>query len=199
MTNVAQVRGLVLQDSQSGHNPKCVKCATASGDSVAIAVGDVVKLSGGSDARGRPTVAQLAAGSAGTGQTPYGVVVGVEPVLNTLFNHYRLASTTTAVFVCVDPAAEYIVNVNGTGLTNAMVGSVFNVKVSAINTTFGRSGFELDSADTSTSSDATLPLRLLGIVNDPLNVDLASGAVTNSRAIVKLNGTSASYAGQVGA
>lgn len=198
MANVANISGFVLDKNiNGGFMPSSITCATASGDSVAIAKGDIVKLVGGSDVRGRPIVAQIAAGSATVGQTPFGVVTGVQPLLNTLYNNYRLASTTTQLKVCVDPNALYSCNVAGAGLTTSSVGETANVVVGSISTVFGKSAMQLDSADTSGSS-ATLPLRIMGILDNPLNVDLASGAVTNSRAIVKLNGTAITGLGTAG-
>ena len=79
MANVSKINGFnpVKHLNGSPYNGQATMYAHSSGDSTALFVGDVVKLSGSANTSGIQYVTAATAGSAGTGAAAVGVVVGV--------------------------------------------------------------------------------------------------------------------------
>lgn len=146
----------------------------AAADSVAIYLGDVVSLTGTSDATGvYQTVAQSAAGDT----TIVGVAVGFRtdvpmyaPAALAGSNsiprdmNYAAASTLTYVAVVDDPFVIYEAQEDSVGaaLAAADVGENCDIVVGAGSTTTGLSGMQIDS---STHTSSTANLRILSLAD----------------------------------
>lgn len=184
MANTDWVHGLRLVGKLGGGVPSVRRYWADSADSTAMFIGDLVKISGTSDATGQyASVAQCAAGDAAVG-----VLVGVDQVdgvaigSTNLNRRHRPASTAMFVMVCDDPLAIYEIQEDSDGgaLAATDIGLNADVIVAAGNATTGNSGMELDTSTKNTT--ATLVLRILGLVPSP---DNAIGA--NSKVLVKIN------------
>ncbi len=171
MANADIVSGLKLVGHLHGCVPSVNRYWADSDDTVAMFIGDLVKISGTSDATGTyASVAQCAAGNASVG-----VLVGVDQVEGVaigsvnLYRRHRPASTAMYVWVCDDPHAIYEVQDDGVSATMAAtdIGLNANVIVAAGNATTGMSGMELDTDSKATT--ATLQLKIQGIVDRPDN------------------------------
>lgn len=135
--------------------------STASGDNVAIYVGDPVKLSGTSSTINGVVYTDV--DQAATGDVMVGVVVGVLPdTADSLI--YRAASTTRRVLVATDPDLEYEIQEvsGGTALTAAAIGLNANIVVGTGSTITGMSGVELNNVGEDTTN--TLDVQILGLV-----------------------------------
>lgn len=152
------------------------------GSHSAMYIGDVVKMT--SDGY----LDIFAAGDSAV--TAIGVVVGVEVNrgLNvvTEFPGYMPANVAGKVFVVTDPNVLFEVQEDGVGgsLALADVGQNIEIINGTGSTSTGLSGIEIDSSTKATT--ATLPFRLLKLVNRPDN-ELGSTATPKARWIVKFN------------
>jgi hypothetical protein len=135
--------------------------STASGDNVAIYIGDPVKLSGTSSTVNGVVYTDV--DQAATGDVIIGVVVGVLPDVATDLI-YRAASTTRRLLVATDPDLEYEIQEvsGGTPLAAADIGLNANFVVGSGSTITGRSGVELNNSGEATTN--TLDLQILGLV-----------------------------------
>ena len=135
---------------------------TASGDNVAIYVGDPVKLSGTAQVVNGVTYTDV--DQAATGDVVLGVVVGVLPETDESLK-YRAASTVRRLCVADDPSLVYEIQEvsGGTALTTAAIGLNANFVVGTGSTVTGLSGVELNNATEDTTN--TLDLQIVGIVN----------------------------------
>ena len=150
--------------------------ATAATDAVAIFPGDLVKLTGGTDASGIPIVAQAAAGD-----IPVGVMTAIFPNGADLTQLYRKASVATYIYAVTDPNTIYEAQANAAvALTDATKNC--SIVVAAGNTVTGASGMQLDTAGT-TNTTNTLTLRLMGFSQALNNIPNA----TYNKMYVKIN------------
>jgi hypothetical protein len=136
--------------------------STASGDNVAIFLGDPVKLSGTSTTINGVVYADV--DQAATGDVIIGVVVGVLPVTNDSLI-YRAASTARRLLVATDPSLLYEIQEvsGGTALTAAAIGLNADFVVGTGSTITGMSGVELNNSGEATTN--TLDLQILGLVS----------------------------------
>jgi len=127
-----------------------------SSDGVAVFINDVVKLAGSSDVDGIPTAAQVV-----TGDTPVGIVVGIEPDYSNLEIKYRAAASGRYVWVNTDPHVLFEIQVSAAFIADN-VGQNADLLVAAGSVLSGLSGMELDS--TSIAGTSTLVLAIEGIM-----------------------------------
>ena len=156
-----------LQSLGSGdYTGKTTKYVHASGDSVALFIGDPVKFAGGVDTDGKtPTVE-----AASTASDVYaGVVVRVQFSADALTTTYCVASTRREVFVMTDPDAEYLVQEDSDAGYIAAADVGYNVQAIAGtgDTNTGLSGYEIDSSTAATTN--THGWRILRMWEDPDN------------------------------
>ena len=158
MANKDTVFGFRLIGSLNGGNARVRPYTVASGDAVAMYVGDGVKLTGtasaGHDGVIRPVVAQVAAT-----ETLVGVVVGFAPDPDYPNQIYRTASTLRTAYVCDDPYAIFEIQADDT-FDADYVGENGDVVVAAGSTVTGLSGMEWDVA---THTSATEQIRVIGV------------------------------------
>lgn len=187
MANVARVNGFKAVKYVNGAvwNGQANTYFIPSSDSTAVAVGDVVKLTGAGDSQGVPAVARIANGST---DVPVGVVVGlvIDPTnLNT--PQYRVASTNRYVLVADDPNIVYEVNCSGTAAYATDPGLNTGVSLGAgVSTTTGNSSMQADLATKATTS--SLPFRIIGFVQRP---DMDYSDTSNAKVLVTFNTHSA--------
>lgn len=112
---------------------------------------------------------------------PVGVVVGWEVNPSALDRLYHAASSTYAVYVCVDPNVLLEAQVDTAGLAVTDVGLNIDFVVAAGSTTSGVSNMQLDGGTEATTADE--PLKLMGAVNRMDN----EPALAYSRWIVMFN------------
>lgn len=165
----------------SPYNGATLRCVIAAADATATFIGDPVILDGSGSDDGYPGVSQCAAG-----EPVFGVVTAFEANPDGLSDQYRKA--TTKRYCQVVPVTNAYFEVQSdddtTALTPAMIGSNAGYEVAAGDTSYGVSGFELDSSDNATTS--TLDLQIVALVDRPDNL-LAGTGSTNKNAIVKFN------------
>jgi hypothetical protein len=196
MANANTPRGLspVKTITGAAWNEQGNLYAIANDASNTYAIGDVVKVAGGSDATGIPYVTKAA-----TTDTPVGVVVGVrvaDPTvslvgttlaLNTIY--LPLSSGTRYVYVVDDPNVIFEVQGDATGVAAADVFKNAGLTITANQTTLAMSS-PLSNTVLNASSflaiasagSLALPLQIIGLVQD---VNNAPGAYAN--ALVKWN------------
>jgi len=159
-----------------------VEVITLDATHAAMYIGDVIKMT--SD--GYPEI--FAAGDSAV--TALGVVVGVEVNrgLNaaTEFPGYMPLNIAGKVHVVTDPSVIFEVQEDGVGGSLALADAGLNIEIinGGGSATTGVSGMEIDSSTKATT--ATLPFRLLKLVNRPDN-ELGSTATPNARWLVKFN------------
>lgn len=129
-------------------------------------MGDLVEDDGAGVAVGDG--AYQSVGRAEASDAVLGVVVGWEPDPAALDRLYHKASASThAVFVCTDPSVVLEAQTNDDGLAVTDVGLNVDFVVAAGSTTTGASNMEVDG--TTEATTATLPLKLIGMVDTPDN------------------------------
>lgn len=196
MANVNTPRGLSPVGTLTGaaYNEQGRLYAIANDASNTYAIGDVVKVAGGSDANGIPYVTKYAAGD-----IPVGVIVGIRVAdpgvslvgttlaLNQIY--LGLNSGTRYVFVVDDPNVVFSVESDSTGVAAADVFKNADLTVTANQTTLSQSSplsnAVLDSASIlalGSSGSLDLPLQIIGIEQIQNN---APGAYAN--VLVKWN------------
>lgn len=139
----------------------------ATDTSAAVYVGGLVKLAGGADANGIPTVT----GNVASGNPVVGVVVSVEPVTADSTMH-RVNSTARYVNVADDPNLLFEVQEDsdggalGAGAAGATCTLVGFTSGSAVT---GRSAIEIDSSGLSETSDTDDDVRIIRLAQRPDN------------------------------
>lgn len=211
MANTSKINGFrpVKHVTGAPYNGQCNIYGTASGDSTALFVGDVVKLAADGNAAGIQYVTAHAAGTAGTGQPALGVVVGV---LNTKLDPvdgrmsagsisldtpvYRPASTEQYVLVADAPDIIYEVEATAAGSAHSFavtsVGQNANIYAGAGSTVTGNSQHSLNMSDVGATS--TLPFKILGVSKKIDNE--VTGNYT--KVLVKINNHQFNSVGTVG-
>ncbi len=184
MANTSRINGFrpVRYLSGAAWNGKVSKYVTVTGDSTAIFVGDLVKLSTTGDSEGFRTVVQAAAAD-----PVIGVVVGVEPDFSNLnAAPYRVGSTRRVLMVVDDPNVLFEVQEDGDTdpLEMPDIGLNADVIVGSGSTTTGQSAMQLDSTTHATS--ATAVLKLMEVVQRADN-EFPSGGTAYTRWLVKIN------------
>lgn len=167
-SGLSPVRGVYGQPFNGSVN----QYSTAAGDSVAIFIGDPVKLVGTSQVINGQTFADIA--QAATGDIIVGVVVAVLPdTRDSLL--YRAGSTARIVLVADDPNDLFEAQdvSTGTPLAAADIGNNVNFVVAAGSTFTGLSGVTLNN--TTEAGTNTLDLKIVGFVNRADNEVGASG------------------------
>lgn len=182
MANADAPRGFepVNADGQS-YCGRVNKYYVPAGNGTAIFIGDLVKLTGTSDASGKNPAVEVAA----AGEVSIGAVVGWQSREWTPDDDdttYLAASTAGYIHVADDPDQLFKAQEDSDTSTLAAtsVGLNFNFVVGAGDTVSGRSGMEIDSNTGATNG--ALPLQLLRLVPREDN-ELGS----NAEWIVKIN------------
>ncbi len=162
MANADRAVGLLPVRHLSGapYNGAADVYSTASGDAVAMFVGDPVTLAGTSSTVNGVVYADVK--QAATGGIVVGVVVGFMPdTAESLI--YRAASTTRRVLVATDPALLYEIQEvsGGTALAAADIGLNADFVVGSGSTITGKSGVELNNVGEATTN--TLDLQIVGL------------------------------------
>jgi hypothetical protein len=152
--------------------------AIPAADATATFVGDIVKLSGTSDADGVATVIQAAAGN-----MPVGVIIGFVPDFSNLALQYRLASTLRYCWVADSPDLIFEMQEDAVGgaLALASVGLNADIIVGAGSVITGQSGMQLDTS--TAAATATLVLQILGFIQRPDN----EVATANAKILCRFN------------
>lgn len=167
MANVDRVNGFRLLSPKEGKYVQ--QCSIAAGYGTALAVGDVVKSSGTTDASGLVTINVAAAGDT----TAMGVIIGFDgpPNRDNLSQSYSPASTAATALVYTDPFARYVVQEDSDTSTLAItdVGQLIDLIDAGVDTATGSSGMEIDSSSVTTSGQ----FRILELYRAP---DNATGA-----------------------
>lgn len=167
MANVSRPSGYrpVKHLDGSAWNGQLETFAVLASDATALYAGDLVKLSGAADANGVPAITRCTANT----DAPIGVVTGFAPDITNLNNPgaYRAASTARMALVCVDPTVVYEVQASGTYGVATDSGLNSGSTYTAGSATTGVSGMQLDLATKATT--ATLPLKIIGVVQRPDN------------------------------
>lgn len=186
MANTNKVNGFrpVRYLNGAPWNGQANKYVIPAGNGTATFIGDLVKADATGDDAGYQTVVQAAASNA-----VLGVIVGMEVTPGSLDTpQYRAASTRRVVWVADDPNLIFEAQEDGDTdpLETTDIGLNINVVVGAGSTVTGASGMQIDSDTAATT--ATLPLRLLGLVQRPDNENvLSAGGQAYTRWEVKIN------------
>lgn len=196
MANANTPRGLSPVGTITGaaYNEQGRLYAIANDGSNTYAIGDVVKVAGGSDTSGVPYATKAA-----TTDTPVGVIVGIRVAdpstslvgttlaLNQIY--LPLNSGLRYVFVVDDPSVIFEVESDSTGVSAANVFSNAGLTITANQTTLGQasplSNTVLDASSIKaigTSGSLALPLQIIGITQAENN---APGAY--AQVLVKWN------------
>lgn len=204
MANISKVRGFIPVKHLNGspYNGQANVYATSASDSTALFVGDTVKILTDANAQGIQYVTAHTAGTTTVGEACMGVVVGVintklDPVTGKMTNgsialdtpQYRPAST--AQYVLVADSSDIVFEVEtgnstvttGSNFAVASVGLNANVIAGAGSTVTGTSAYQLDCGSTGMGTTATLPFKILGVVQRPDNE--VTGNYT--KVLVKIN------------
>ena len=159
-----------------------VEVITLDATHAALYIGDVIKMT----ADGYPEI--FAAGDSAV--TALGVVVGVEVNrgLNASTEHpgYMPINVAGKVLVVTDPNVIFEVQEDGVAGSLALADVGLNIEIinGGGSASTGLSGMEIDSS--TKAATATLPFRLLKLVNRPDN-ELGSTATPEARWLVKFN------------
>lgn len=186
MANTNKVNGFrpVRYLNGAPWNGQANKYVIPAGNGTATFIGDLVKADATGDDAGYQTVVQAAASNA-----VLGVIVGMEVTPGSLDTpQYRAASTRRVVWVADDPNLIFEAQEDGDTdpLETTDIGLNINVVVGAGSTVTGASGMQIDSDTAATT--ATLPLRLMGLVQRPDNENvLSAGGQAYTRWEVKIN------------
>jgi len=143
------------------------------GETAAVAIGDLVKLSDADATDGYPAVERFGTSGAITSGFGVGVVVGfvVDPTRSLDIPTGNTRAGSTKRFALVADAWDLVMEVEedsvGGSIALASIGLNAGFDASVASTTTGASGMMLDSS--SVAATATLPLRLVGFVKKPNN------------------------------
>lgn len=131
----------------------------AAGEANNIAIGDLVKLSGTSDANGVPGVIRCGAAA----DVYVGSVVGFKPYPSDLAKNYRPASTAYYLYVADSP--DIVFEVQADAVVNAAdVGLNFDPTVTAATVTGNTAVSNMQIAGATKAVTATLGFKLVGLV-----------------------------------
>lgn len=121
------------------------------------------------------SLATIAVASSGDGNKLTGSIVGFEPIPTNIFlAGYNTASTARIVYVADHPDQLFTIIDDGeNALTVSSVGLNANLTVGTVNAITGLDSSVLDTS--SPAATATLQLKILGLVNSPIN-ELDTGA-----------------------
>lgn len=194
MANANRPQGFVPVKHLDGspYNDQANMYLLDSGDATVVGIGDVVITAGGAGAagskvhgvvtEGMPTITRSVNGAIGA--STVGVVVGFVPDPTNLNVKHRLASTSRVALVCDDPDVIFEIQEDAvtTPIAAASIGLNCAYALGATSATTGLSGMMLDSDTVAVT--ATLPVRILRLVNRPDNV-LSTGATSYARYEVK--------------
>ena len=204
MANTSKIRGFIPVKHLTGapYNGQANIYATSASDGTALFVGDTVKILTDANAQGIQYVTAHTAGTTTVGEAAMGVVVGVintklDPVGGTMSAgsisldtpQYRPASTAQYVLVADSPDIVYEVETGNSTVTTgsnfavASVGLNANVIAGAGSTVTGTSGYSLDCGTTGMGTTATLPFKILGVVQRPDNEKTGN----YTKVLVKIN------------
>ena len=158
---------------------KLKRFAVAAAHAGVLGPGDLVLVTGDANAQG---ISEVDIGTASTANT--GVVMGVEPVFagESLSITHLPASTAGYLLVNVDPDALYEVDVSNGPLAVADVDLNAPAVVTAGTVSGGIFTSNMGVNDTGAATTATLPLRIVRLLED-------DAGVLGNKAIVKLNAT----------
>lgn len=178
MANTSNVNGLTPVRFLSGAawNGAMETFFVPASDATAIGVGDLVKISGLSDAVGIRGVTKAAVGDAVVGTM---VEAYFNPV-NLNSPTFRPASTAQYIYVCTDPNVLYSVQVSGT-VGVADVGLNANHADAGVTAATGMSGETLDGS--TKAATAALTLKIIEVEQKVGN----DGTLTSARVLVKIN------------
>lgn len=177
MANISRISGFqpVRTGLGASWNGQLTQYYVDAATTGAIAVGDLVKLTGNADTNGVRGVQKAAVGDA---------VIGA--VVNVDFNpenlnspQYRPAGTTRYVYVADDPNTVYEAQISGT-VTGGLVGQNANHADAGVSTVTGWSGETVDAS--TAAGTATLTLKILDFSR---SVENEVGA--NAKVLVKIN------------
>jgi hypothetical protein len=181
-------------------NGRTRKYACPAAETVAIGIGDIVKLSTKPVLAGHvPGIESIGTGAVTSGNM-LGVVVGfvvvdptggvsggASPSLD--LPQYKAASAAVKyALVCDDPDVLFEAQADDAGVDLTDIGANFAITSAGANTTTGMSTQEIDGS--SGAVTAALPLTLMEAVNRPDNEHFTSGGVlgfANARFLVKIN------------
>jgi hypothetical protein len=183
MANINAPRGLSPVGTITGapFNEQGQLFAIATDSSNTYAIGDVVKLSAGSDANGVPYAIKAA-----TSDIPVGVIVGIRPAdagvslqgtnIDLGKIYLSLSSGTRYAYVVTDPNVIFEVQGNATGVAAADVNKNAGMTITANQTTLSQSSplsnTVLNAASflaQGSSGSLALPLTIIGLVRRPDN------------------------------
>lgn len=175
MSNVVVEGGLRLYRANNGDGQELVTCIALAGDGTRIGIGDPVTISAGGATSIAPGPSVIAV-TRGAATGPYfGVVVSVVPVIEgtaAVDYNARYRKASTAQYLLVRPARNYdIYSIQDDGaaaMSLANVGNNAKLVIADCDTVTGMSKCLLDSNNVA-SANATYPVKIVGVVNDPLN------------------------------
>lgn len=185
MANVNKVNGFrpVRYLGAAPYNGAATQYWVGTGDSTALFVGDLVKISGTNNtANGVRGVTRAAAGDA-----VCGAIVGFQVNVNDLdVPLNRPAATEMYVWVADDPTILFVSQEDGDTDPLEMADSGLNVNfiVGSGNTITGASGMQIDSNTETTT--ATMTLKLIEPLQSPSN-ELVSAGQSYTQWVVKIN------------
>lgn len=152
--------------------------AIATDGSNTYAIGDVVMSAASSDANGIPYV-QKWGGATTTSALPLGIIVGIRvadpgislvgATLSLEKSYLGLSAGTRYVYVVDDPNIIFEAQFDSTAIAVADLHKNAAVTVTANQTALAISSPYSSTVLTSPATTATLPIRLLGAVQDPTN------------------------------
>jgi len=173
MTNINNPIGakIIGAIQNAEFNPNRARYIIPSTDSVDLFINDFVKTNGTS-INGIPVVVKAAAGD-----VLRGIVIDFDRSHDYENITYREANTERIVYVNHAPSVEFEIQASGI-LIEADVGKNFNILVNGGNKITGLSGTQLD---TSTATSLTAQLKLISIIENPIN---ELGAYTKVRAMI---------------
>lgn len=188
MANVNRPNGLSPVGLLSGAawNEQGRLYAIANDASNTYAIGDVVMSAASSDTDGIPLVTKWG-GATTTSALPLGIIVGIrtaDPSVSLVGNSLALEKTylplnsgTRYVYVVDDPNVVFEAQFDSTAIAAANLHQNAAVTITANQTTLGNGSPYSSTVLTGPNTTATLPIRLLGLVQRPDNIIGAYGRV----------------------
>lgn len=141
MANEDRPSGARILGGHSGYyEGQLTKMLLPAVDATATYINDIVTLVGDADVNGIAHVAQAAAG-----ETPCGIIVGIEPDYQNLESKYRVKLTDRFVWVNTDPNVVFEIQASA-AFAAVDVGLNADILVTAGSILSGLSAMELDSA-----------------------------------------------------
>ncbi|UOF82043.1 hypothetical protein [Caudoviricetes sp.] len=184
MANVIAPRGLSPVGTVVGAdwNQQGRLYAIASDATNTYAIGDIVMSATSSDANGVPYAVKFTEGS-----VPLGVIVGIQvaspgvslqgTTLSLEQSYIGLNAGTRYVYVVDDPNVIFQVQFDSTGVTQANIHKNAALTITANQTSLSQSSPYSSTVATAAATTNTLPLRLLGLAQQPNNTFGANATV----------------------